>query len=71
MSPTAKYMGQIDTFSDTGCHVLRPQYGTISGRLHIKTIFSFRTGVDTQFIRNALCSSDNCHATHSHFALCS
>jgi len=43
--------------------------GTISGMTHMKMIFNFLTGTGKHFIGNALCSSDDCHATHSHFAL--
>jgi hypothetical protein len=32
-------------------------------------IFSFSPPTGKHFTGNALCSSDNCHATHSHFAL--
>jgi len=43
--------------------------GTISGKTHLKMIFSFSLGIGKQFIDNAICSSNNCLTTHLHFTL--
>jgi len=44
--------------------------GTVSDIIHTKTIYNFWPGTDKHFTGNALSSSDNSHATHSHFELC-
>jgi hypothetical protein len=46
---TIKCIAEMDTFSNSGPHKVpyvlsRSQYGTFSGKTHIKTIFSFWTG---------------------------
>jgi hypothetical protein len=43
--------------------------GTMSGITHIKTIFSFLPGTGKHVTGNTLCSSNDCHATHSYLAL--
>jgi len=42
---------------------------TVSGTTHMKMKFSFSPGVVKHFSGNAHWSSDNCHVSHSHFAL--
>jgi len=59
-----KYIGEIDTSSNTGPHKVsymlsRSQYGTISVTTHIRTIFNASPGIGKYFIGNALCSSDD------------
>jgi hypothetical protein len=63
VSSTMKCIGKIDTFSNIGPHevsyvLIRSKLGTISGIMHMKTIFNFLPGVGKYFTGNTFCSSE-------------
>jgi len=62
---TIKYIGEINTFSNTGPHkvsyaLTRSQYGHQWWHDTYENSFTFSLGIGKYFIGNALCSSDNC-----------
>jgi len=64
ISLTIQSIGEVDTFSNFEPHKVPyvlsvSQYGTISGKTRVKTIFSFSPGIDKHFINNAFSISDD------------
>jgi hypothetical protein len=66
LSPHGEHFQTLDLTKFLTCSLYLSR-GTISETTHIKIIFNFSLGIGKHFIGKALCSSDDCHATHSHF----